>query len=174
MIGPERIGPESALIVVDVQNDFCPGGSLAVEEGDAVVSAINSILGLFPRAIATQDWHPADHVSFASSHPGRKVLDLVNAGGIDQVLWPDHCIQGRRAPSCIRASPSDPSDSSCARGSGGIWTRTPPSSRTTVEATPVSVTTSLGWACGISTSVGLPRTTAFAPRCWTPAAWASA
>jgi len=94
MPGPQRIGPQSALIVVDVQNDFCPGGSLAVEEGDDVVPVINSILGLFPRVVATQDWHPADHVSFASSHPGRKVLDLVNADGIDQVLWPDHCIQG--------------------------------------------------------------------------------
>ncbi len=88
------IGTTSALIVIDVQNDFCPGGSLAVEEGDAVIAVINAILPLFQRVVATQDWHPADHVSFASSHPGRKVLDLVDAGGIEQVLWPDHCVQG--------------------------------------------------------------------------------
>jgi nicotinamidase/pyrazinamidase len=84
------------LLVIDVQNDFCPGGSLAVEEGDAVVSVINSLIPLFPAAVATQDWHPADHVSFASSHAGRKVLDTVDAQGIRQVLWPDHCVQGTR------------------------------------------------------------------------------
>jgi len=93
-MGPATFDPESALIVIDVQNDFCPGGSLAVEEGDAVIPVINSIARRFPRVVATQDWHPADHVSFASSHPGRRVLDLVDAGGIDQVLWPDHCVQG--------------------------------------------------------------------------------
>ena len=84
------------LLVVDVQNDFCPGGSLAVEEGDAVVGVINRVMPLFDRVVATQDWHPKDHVSFASSHPGRKVLDVVDADGIEQVLWPDHCIQGTR------------------------------------------------------------------------------
>jgi nicotinamidase/pyrazinamidase len=89
-------GKERALLILDVQNDFCPGGSLAVEDGDAVVAVINRIMPLFPRVVATQDWHPADHVSFASSHPGRKVLDLVDAGGIEQVLWPDHCVRGTR------------------------------------------------------------------------------
>jgi nicotinamidase-related amidase len=82
------------LLVVDVQNDFCPGGSLAVEEGDRVVDVINRLMPLFDRVVATQDWHPKDHVSFASSHPGQKVLDVVDADGIPQVLWPDHCVQG--------------------------------------------------------------------------------
>ncbi len=84
------------LLVVDVQNDFCPGGSLAVEQGDEVVPVINRLMSRFDRVVATQDWHPADHVSFASTHPGRKVLDIVDAGGIEQVLWPDHCVQGTR------------------------------------------------------------------------------
>jgi len=84
------------LLVIDVQNDFCPGGSLAVEEGDQVVPVINRLMPLFDRVVATQDWHPKDHVSFASSHPGKKVLDVVDAGGIEQVLWPDHCVQGTR------------------------------------------------------------------------------
>jgi nicotinamidase-related amidase len=84
---------ERALLVVDVQNDFCPGGSLAVEAGDEVVAVINRIMPLFSRIIGTQDWHPPDHVSFASSHPGRKPLDVVDAGGIQQVLWPDHCVR---------------------------------------------------------------------------------
>ncbi len=91
-------GPKQArvLLVVDVQNDFCPGGSLAVEEGDQVVPVINRLMPLFDRVVATQDWHPKDHVSFASSHPGKKVLDVVDADGIEQVLWPDHCVQGTR------------------------------------------------------------------------------
>jgi nicotinamidase/pyrazinamidase len=87
---------ERVLLIIDVQNDFCPGGSLAVEEGDAVVPVINRIMPLFSRVVATQDWHPSDHVSFAASHPGRKPLDVVDAGGIEQVLWPDHCVQGTR------------------------------------------------------------------------------
>ena len=89
-------GGERVLLIIDVQNDFCPGGSLAVESGDEVVPVINAILPLFSRVVATQDWHPPDHVSFASSHPGRKPLDVVDAGGIEQVLWPDHCIQATR------------------------------------------------------------------------------
>jgi len=84
------------LLVVDVQNDFCPGGSLAVEDGDAVVPVINGLMPRFSWIVATQDWHPADHVSFASQHPGHAVLDVVDAGGTQQVLWPDHCVQGTR------------------------------------------------------------------------------
>lgn len=84
------------LLVVDVQNDFCPGGSLAVDEGDQVADVINWLMPRFDRVVATQDWHPKDHVSFASSHPGKKVLDVVDADGISQVLWPDHCVQGTR------------------------------------------------------------------------------
>ncbi|MGA2761939.1 MAG: bifunctional nicotinamidase/pyrazinamidase [Spirochaetia bacterium] len=84
------------LLIIDVQNDFCPGGSLAVEGGDQVAEVINRLMPRFGRVVATQDWHPKDHVSFASSHPGRKVLDVVDADGIEQVLWPDHCVQGTR------------------------------------------------------------------------------
>jgi nicotinamidase/pyrazinamidase len=87
---------DRVLLIVDVQNDFCPGGSLAVETGDEVVPVINRILPGFPLVVATQDWHPPDHVSFASSHPGRKPLEMVSANGIEQVLWPDHCVQGTR------------------------------------------------------------------------------
>jgi nicotinamidase/pyrazinamidase len=87
---------DRVLLVIDVQNDFCPGGSLAVEEGDAVVPVINRIMPWCARVVATQDWHPLDHVSFAGSHPGHKPLDIIDAGGIEQVLWPDHCVQGTR------------------------------------------------------------------------------
>ncbi len=89
-------GDAQVLLVIDVQNDFCPGGSLAVEEGDQVVPVINRLMPRFSRVVATQDWHPKDHVSFASSHPGKKVLDVVEVDGIEQVLWPDHCVQGTR------------------------------------------------------------------------------
>ncbi|MGE5237018.1 MAG: bifunctional nicotinamidase/pyrazinamidase [Acidobacteriota bacterium] len=83
-----------ALIVVDVQNDFCPGGALAVAGGDLVVPAINELMPRFELVIATQDWHPAGHASFASSHPGAHPLDVIDLDGIPQVLWPDHCVQG--------------------------------------------------------------------------------
>jgi nicotinamidase/pyrazinamidase len=84
----------NVLLVVDVQNDFCPGGSLAVREGDEVVPAINALMQRFPLVVATQDWHPPGHASFASSHPGRKPLEVIDLDGIAQVLWPDHCVQG--------------------------------------------------------------------------------
>ncbi|MCG8477954.1 MAG: bifunctional nicotinamidase/pyrazinamidase [Spirochaetales bacterium] len=82
-----------ALIVVDVQNDFLPGGALAVPDGDAVVPLINRIMPDFELVVATQDWHPADHESFASRHVGHKPGDIVNLHGVQQILWPDHCIQ---------------------------------------------------------------------------------
>jgi nicotinamidase/pyrazinamidase len=85
---------DQALVVVDVQNDFCPGGSLAVEHGDAVVPIINALLPRFSLVVATQDWHPPGHASFASSHPGHQPLEVINLNGIQQVLWPDHCVQG--------------------------------------------------------------------------------
>ncbi len=82
------------LIVTDVQNDFCPGGALAVREGDLVVPVINGIMGRFHRVVATQDWHPENHASFASNHPGKKPFDQVDQGGGMQTLWPDHCVAG--------------------------------------------------------------------------------
>jgi nicotinamidase/pyrazinamidase len=83
-----------ALIIVDVQNDFCPGGALAVREGDQVVPIINALQRGFDLVVATQDWHPADHLSFASQHTKHNVGDRMTLFGLDQILWPDHCVQG--------------------------------------------------------------------------------
>jgi len=85
-----------ALIVVDVQPDFLPGGALAVADGDAILAPLARLMRAkrFPLVVATQDWHPPGHVSFASSHPGRKPYDRIDVHGREQVLWPDHCVQG--------------------------------------------------------------------------------
>ena len=83
-----------ALIVIDVQNDFCPGGALAVSGGDEIVPGINALMAEFGAVILTQDWHPAGHSSFASEHPGKAPLEMVEMPYGPQVLWPDHCIQG--------------------------------------------------------------------------------
>ncbi len=83
-----------ALIIIDVQNDFCPGGALAVPEGDAVVPVINAMIPQFDAVVLTQDWHPAGHESFASSHPAKSPFDTVDMAYGAQVLWPDHCVQG--------------------------------------------------------------------------------
>ncbi|MFO8064764.1 MAG: bifunctional nicotinamidase/pyrazinamidase [Spirochaetota bacterium] len=84
----------TALLVIDVQNDFCPGGNLGVDEGDKIIPTVNAVSRRFPLVVATKDWHPHGHVSFASTHPGREVQDTVRIGDIDQILWPDHCVQG--------------------------------------------------------------------------------
>jgi nicotinamidase/pyrazinamidase len=84
------------LIVVDVQNDFCPGGALAVPKGDEVVPVINRLAARFANVVFTQDWHPRGHTSFASSHPGKKPFETVELPYGEQVLWPDHCVQGTR------------------------------------------------------------------------------
>ena len=83
-----------ALIVIDVQNDFCPGGALAVPEGDEIVQGINALMNDFDAVVLTQDWHPAGHSSFASSHSGKVPYDMIEMPYGPQVLWPDHCIQG--------------------------------------------------------------------------------
>ncbi len=85
---------KNALIIIDVQNDFCPGGALAVNEGDQVVPVINRIAEQFQKVVATQDWHPRNHVSFASAHPGKKEYETITLNGLEQDLWPDHCVQG--------------------------------------------------------------------------------
>ena len=82
------------LIVVDVQNDFCPGGALAVPRGDEVAPIVNRLAARFRNVVLTQDWHPARHFSFASSHPGKKPYDTIAASYGPQILWPDHCVQG--------------------------------------------------------------------------------
>lgn len=81
------------LIIIDVQNDFMPGGSLAVPNGDKIVPIINQIQDKFDLIVASQDWHPKDHVSFASNHPGKKPFDEIEIHGQPQTLWPDHCVQ---------------------------------------------------------------------------------
>src|SRR6267378_2531986 len=83
-----------ALILVDIQNDFLPGGALAVPDGDAVIPIANQIQGAFPLVVATQDWHPANHGSFAANHLGRKVFEQIELNGLPQTLWPVHCVQG--------------------------------------------------------------------------------
>jgi nicotinamidase/pyrazinamidase len=84
----------SVLVAIDVQNDFCPGGALAVTEGDAVVPVINRLAPVFPHMVATQDWHPAGHLSFAGSHDARSPFETVEVHYGPQTLWPDHCVQG--------------------------------------------------------------------------------
>ena len=88
------IPPATALIVVDVQNDFCPGGALAVADGDAVVPRVNRIVRHFPVRVFTQDWHSPDHRSFAASHPGASPFSTTAMPYGEQVLWPTHCVQG--------------------------------------------------------------------------------
>jgi nicotinamidase/pyrazinamidase len=83
-----------ALIIVDVQNDFCPGGALPVPEGQRVVPVINAVLARFDLVVATQDWHPADHGSFAANHPGCRPGEQIELDGLPQILWPVHCVQG--------------------------------------------------------------------------------
>ncbi|RPA67217.1 bifunctional nicotinamidase/pyrazinamidase [Cyclobacteriaceae bacterium YHN15] len=83
-----------ALIIVDVQNDFIPGGALAVSEGDQIVPIVNQIQYQFDFIVATQDWHPADHGSFAVNHRGKKIGDFIDLNGVQQILWPVHCVQG--------------------------------------------------------------------------------
>ncbi len=85
---------DACLVVVDVQNDFMPGGALAVAKGDEVVPVINRVAPKFEWIVATQDWHPRGHASFASSHPGKKPFETARLAYGEQVLWPDHCVQG--------------------------------------------------------------------------------
>lgn len=99
----------NALIIVDVQNDFCPGGSLAVRQGDEIIPVINRIRDLFQVVAVTQDWHPPGHKSFASTHGG-SVGETVELGGYPQILWPDHCVQGTYGAEFktgLRLSPED-------------------------------------------------------------------
>ena len=83
-----------ALIIIDLQLDFCPGGALAVREGDRIVPVINDLIRTADIVVATQDWHPADHISFASNHVGKALYDTILVDGREQTLWPDHCVQG--------------------------------------------------------------------------------
>jgi nicotinamidase/pyrazinamidase len=90
------IGPHDLLLVVDVQNDFCPGGALAIAEGNAVIDPIHRIAPSFEHVVLTQDWHPAHHSSFASSHPGKQPFQSIELSYGTQTLWPDHCVQSSK------------------------------------------------------------------------------
>ncbi|MBN1443593.1 MAG: bifunctional nicotinamidase/pyrazinamidase, partial [Planctomycetes bacterium] len=85
-----------ALIIVDIQHDFLPGGPLGVPDGDAVIPVANRLMERFELVVATQDWHPPDHSSFASMHPGRRPGEVIDLDGTAQILWPDHCVEGTR------------------------------------------------------------------------------
>ena len=93
-VGPGSLGESDCLVVIDLQNDFMPSGALPVPDGDAVVPVMNRLAEAFPHVVATQDWHPADHSSFASAHPGRGAFETIEAPYGPQTLWPDHCVQG--------------------------------------------------------------------------------
>jgi nicotinamidase/pyrazinamidase len=104
------MSPTDALIVIDVQNDFCPGGALAVAEGDAIIPEINAMLGQFPVRVLTQDWHPADHMSFAANHPGAEPFGVTQMPYGPQVLWPVHCVQGTTGAAFHHDLQTDPAD----------------------------------------------------------------
>lgn len=87
------IRDRDVLIVVDIQNDFCPGGTLSVPRGDEIIPLINRLARRFPNVVLTQDWHPPDHLSFASTHPGKKPYDSIIVDYGPQILWPDHCVR---------------------------------------------------------------------------------
>ena len=89
-----RLAPTDVLLVIDMQRDFLPGGALAVPDGDAILPGINALAARFPHVILTQDWHPPGHISFASSHPGKRPFETIEVSYGTQHLWPDHCVQG--------------------------------------------------------------------------------
>lgn len=100
--GTMKIDERDALLVIDVQNCFVPGGSLAVKGGDEIVPLINQIAKKFPNVVLTQDWHTADHVSFASQHEGKKAFEAIDLNYGNQVLWPDHCVQGTEGAELVK------------------------------------------------------------------------
>ena len=99
-----------ALIVIDVQNDFCPGGALAVPGGDAIIPRINALMDEFAVTVLTQDWHPADHSSFAANHPGAAVFSEIDMSYGRQTLWPTHCVQGSPGAAFHPDLRTDPAD----------------------------------------------------------------
>lgn len=101
-------GTDEALIVIDVQNDFCQGGALAVAGGDEILPRINALMDEFPTVVLTQDWHPADHASFAANHPGAAPFSLTQMPYGPQVLWPTHCVQGTPGAAFHPALRGDP------------------------------------------------------------------
>ena len=106
-----------ALLLIDLQNDFMPGGPLGVAGGDRVVPVINRIMGMFPLVIATRDWHPDGHKSFAASHRGCQVGDVIRLNGLDQILWPVHCVQGTSGAELVDDLTTDSIDHVVFKGS---------------------------------------------------------
>ena len=102
--------PDQALIVIDLQNDFCPGGALAVADGDAVLPRINALMDDFAVRVLTQDWHPANHSSFAANHPGAAAFTTIRMPYGPQVLWPAHCIQGTNGAAFHPGLRTDPAE----------------------------------------------------------------
>jgi len=98
------------LLLVDIQNDFVPGGALAVPDGDQVISVANALIPRFELVVATKDWHPADHGSFASQHPNHKVGDMIDLHGLQQILWPDHCVQNTAGAEFVETLDADDID----------------------------------------------------------------
>ena len=147
---------EQALIVIDVQNDFCPGGALAVPGGDEIVPLINTLIEGFDHVVLTQDWHPAGHSSFASSHPGKQPFSTIEMpyGDADAVAGPLHPGHGRGGVSSLASSGPRPS-SSCARAFARRSTATRPSSRTTARRRPGSPAISASAASAKVMLVGL-------------------
>lgn len=96
MTQPNPTAADTALIIIDAQNDFCPGGALAVAGGDAIMPRVNALIAAHAQVVLTQDWHPAGHSSFASSHPGAASFSSITMPYGPQTLWPDHCIEGTR------------------------------------------------------------------------------
>ncbi len=91
-----------ALILVDLQNDFVPGGALAVPDGDKVIPVANRVQEKFDLVVATQDWHPSNHGSFAANHPGKKLFEMIDLNGLPQVLWPNHCVQNQSGAAFVK------------------------------------------------------------------------
>ncbi len=105
-----QIRPDDAFLVIDVQNDFCPGGALAVAGGDEIIPEINRMLRDYPVRVFTQDWHPLGHSSFASTHPGSSAFSEIDMPYGRQTLWPDHCLQGTDGAAFHEDLHSDPAD----------------------------------------------------------------
>ena len=106
----------AALIVIDIQNDFLPGGALAVPRGDEVVAVANAVMPMFRRVLATQDWHPREHGSFAANHPGRSPGEVITLGAAAQVLWPVHCVQHTHGAAFATGLPSGRFDAVVQKG----------------------------------------------------------
>ncbi|MGQ0610117.1 MAG: bifunctional nicotinamidase/pyrazinamidase [Paracoccaceae bacterium] len=116
MPDPAQALPTSALIVVDIQNDFCPGGALAVAEGDRIIPRVNALMDGFAAVVLTQDWHPAGHSSFASTHPGAAPFSQIEVAYGPQTLWPDHCVQGTAGARFHPALRTDPAQVTLRKG----------------------------------------------------------